>query len=67
MFACSWKKTEKVGNNMSVTQQTSVGIETLVLSIIIVWWVVLIEALICIDKNELKLESDSTSNTDLAC
>ena len=67
MFACSWKKTEKVGNNMSVTQQTSVGIETLVLSIIIVWWVVLIEALIRIDKNELELESDSTSITDLAC
>ena len=52
---------------MSATQHTSVGIETLVLSIIVVWWVVLIEALICIDKNELKLESDSTSNTDLAC
>jgi hypothetical protein len=36
-----------------------------VLSIIIVGRVVLIEALICIDKNEL--ESNSTRKTDLAC
>ena len=67
MLACSWKKTEKAGNKVSVTQHTSIGIETLVLSIIIVWRIVLIEALIWIDKNELELESDSTSNTDLAC
>jgi hypothetical protein len=67
MLACLWKKTEKAGNNVSITQHTSVGIETLVLFIIIVWRVVLIEALMCIDKNELELESDSTSNTDLAC
>jgi hypothetical protein len=65
MLACSWKKVEKAGNNVSVRYQTSVGIETLVLGIIIVRWVILIEALICIGKNELI--SDSASNTDLAC
>jgi len=42
-----------------VRQQTSVGVKTLVLSIIVVGRVVLIEALICIGEN--KLESDSTS------
>jgi hypothetical protein len=46
MLACSWKRLRRPGIRGVLRKRTSVGVKTLVLSIIIVWRVVLIEALI---------------------